>query len=66
MQSGLSKGLQFCSFYNEKTRRCTIDGTSWCAFPKSTWCDLSAGEGARDHKIPTVIVEIKRALLQGA
>lgn len=66
MQSRLPQGLELCSFYNKKTYRCRIDGTSWCAFPKANYCELAAGETAKKHGIPTVILEIQRELLQKA
>ena len=66
MESSMRHGLEFCSFYNKDTRRCRIDGTSWCAFPEANYCDLSSVEVAKEHRIPTVILEIRRQLVEEA
>jgi hypothetical protein len=50
----------YCEFYDRRTHRCVVDGTSWCAFPTSNYCDLALGEQGRRDSIPTVI----RALLE--
>lgn len=48
-----------CEFYNRRSRVCTLDGSSWCAFPKSNYCDLAASEHAKKKNIPSVILEIQ-------
>jgi hypothetical protein len=50
----------YCEYYDRKTCRCTVDGTSWCAFPTSNYCELASDEQGRRDGIPTVI----RALLE--
>jgi len=50
----------FCEFYDRRTHRCIADGTSWCAFPTSNYCDLALGEQGKRDCVPTVI----RALLE--